>query len=409
MNTNTNSNPLQVGMITYGLDRAPGGIGRYTQELTRALQEQGMPLTLLHAGRKRQLLKNAVSLPGSRLLPGLLTVGQLEIGWVGRCQKLSLIHDPVGVMPLFLTGTRRIVTIHDVVPYIYPETSTRLDKLIYHYWLPLAVRRLHAIITVSEHSKRDIIRYLPVNAEDVVVIPEAAGSSYRLMNRIDVKPVLSRYGIDFPYILYVGSLESRKNLPRLLEAFARVQTQHPDWKLVIVGARKWKFTSIFKTVQRVGLDSFVHFTGYVEEEHLPAIYNGADLFVFPSLYEGFGLPVLEAMATGTPVITSNCSSLPEVAGDAAILIDPYDIQAIADAIQQVLSNPTLAASLRVKGLARSKTFSWQRTAKETIAVYERVCGRGTALTPPSPPRLAIAGGVPIMGERESGERERGRG
>lgn len=372
---NTNSKPLQVGMITYALDRAPGGIGRYTQELTRALQAQEVPLTLLHAGRKREFLKNAVSLPGSRFLPGLLTVGQVEIGWVGKREKLSLIHDPVGVMPLFLTGARKIVTIHDVVPYIYPETSTKLDKLIYHYWLPLAVRRLDAIITVSEQSKQDIIRYLPVNEEDVVVIPEAAGSSYRLMNPIDVKPVLNRYGIDFPYILYVGSLESRKNLPRLLEAFARVRTQHPDWKLVIVGARKWKFSSIFETVKRLELEPFVHFTGYVEEEHLPAIYNGADLFVFPSLYEGFGLPVLEAMASGTPVITSNCSSLPEVAGDAAILIDPYDIQAMADAIQQVLSDPSLAATLRVKGLARAKTFSWKRTAEETIAVYERVCGR----------------------------------
>ncbi len=373
---NTNSKPLQVGMITYALDRAPGGIGRYTQELTRALQAQEVPLTLLHAGRKPEFLDNQVSLPGSRFLPGLLTIGQAEIGWVGKRKKLSLIHDPVGVMPLFLTGTRKILSIHDVVPYIYPETSTKLDKLIYHYWLPLAVRRLDAIVTGSEQSKQDIIRYLPVNVEDVVVIPYAAGSNYRLMNRTDVKPVLSRYAIDFPYILYVGSLESRKNLPRLLEAFARVRTQLPDWKLVIVGARKWKFSSIFETVKRLELNSFVHFTGYVEEEDLPAVYNGADLFVFPSLYEGFGLPVLEAMASGTPVITSNCSSLPEVAGDAAILIDPYDIQAMADAIQRVLSDPTLAATLRVKGLARAKTFSWKRTAEETIAVYERVCGRG---------------------------------
>ena len=138
---------------------------------------------------------------------------------------------------------------------------------------------------------------------------------------------------------------------------------------------KWKFTPIFETVQRLGLEPHVHFTGYVEEEDLPAVYNGADLFVFPSLYEGFGLPVLEAMASGTPVITSNCSSLPEVGGDAAILIDPYDVDAIAEAMQQVLLNPTLAASLRVKGLAHAKKFSWERTAQETIAVYERVLAK----------------------------------
>ena len=381
----TEHNPIEIGLIAYGLDRAPGGIGRYTEELMRALQRRELNLTILYAGKKHHIpqkedvgdkqASRVIELPKAGLLPALLTLGQVEIGWVGKRKQLGLIHDPTGAMPLFLTGSRRVATIHDVIPYIYPETSTKLDKLIYHYWLPLAVRRLDAIITVSEQSKRDLIRYLPVKSEDVVVIPEAAGANYRLLNRTQVKPVLTRYGIDFPYILYVGSLVSRKNLPRLLEAYARARQNVPQWKLVIVGARKWKFTPIFETVQRLGLEPHVHFTGYVEEEDLPAVYNGADLFVFPSLYEGFGLPVLEAMASGTPVITSNCSSLPEVAGDAAILIDPYDVDAIAEAMQQVLLNPSLAASLRVKGLAHAKKFSWERTAQETIAVYERVLAK----------------------------------
>ena len=384
---NTKHKTMQIGVIAYGLDRAPGGIGRYTQELIQALQRRDVAITSLHAGKKPHILKNiketlsgkqalrAVELPGAGLLPGLLTLGQVEIGWLGKRKQLALIHDPTGVMPLFLTGSRRVATIHDVVPYIYPKTSTKLDKLIYHYWLPLAVRRLDAIITVSEQSKRDLIRYLPVKSEDIVVIPEAAGANYRLLNRKEIKPILTRYNIDFPYILYVGSLESRKNLPRLLEAYARARQKVPQWKLVIVGARKWKFTPIFETVQRLQLEPHVHFTGYVEEEDLPAVYNGADLFVFPSLYEGFGLPVLEAMSCGTPVITSDCSSLPEVAGKAALLIDPYDVEAMGEAIQEVLLNPTLAASLRVKGLARAKKFSWERTAQETIAVYERVLAK----------------------------------
>jgi glycosyltransferase involved in cell wall biosynthesis len=192
------------------------------------------------------------------------------------------------------------------------------------------------------------------------------------MAAAEVAPILREYGVEPPYILYVGALESRKNLPRLLEAYARLRAWSPQWRLVIVGARKWKFSPIFDTVQRLALEGHVTFTGYVADEHLPALFTGADLFAFPSLYEGFGLPVLEAMACGAPVVTSNTSSLPEVAGDAALLVDPYDVEQIAQAMWLVLSQPALAAQLRAKGLARAAQFTWERTARETIAVYERV-------------------------------------
>jgi glycosyltransferase involved in cell wall biosynthesis len=378
--------PPRLGFITYGLERARGGIGRYTEELLSALRLLGWQPLVLQAGGGGQ--EGTCAIAG--LLPGLLTVGQAQIAWHAKRNQLGLVHDPTGTMPLMLTGTRRVATIHDVIPYIYPETSTKLDKLIYRLWLPLAVRRLDAIITVSTQSKRDIVRYLPVKSEDVMVISEAAGANYRPLSRAQIQPVLKRYGINFPYLLYVGSLEARKNLPRLLTAYHRVRqgqtcpAKSPSSvraasskcpRLVIVGARKWKFSPIFETIQRLELEPDVYFTGYVEEEDLPALYNGADLFVFPSLYEGFGLPVLEAMACGVPVITSNSSSLPEVAGDAAILVDPLDCQAIAEAIQRVLfdnQTPNLAAIMREKGLARAKQFSWERTARETIAVYERV-------------------------------------
>jgi len=205
-----------------------------------------------------------------------------------------------------------------------------------------------------------------------MVIPEAAHTRYRPMSLESVDPALKRYVIERPYILYVGSLEKRKNLPRLLEAYAYLRETLPGWKLVIVGGRKWKSDPIYKAVQRLGLEPHVIFTGFVAEEDLPALYNGADLFVFPSLYEGFGLPVLEAMACGTPVVTSNTSSLPEVAGEAALLVAPTDVKAIAAAMQRVLSEPDLAAELRRRGLERASQFSWERTARETLAVYERV-------------------------------------
>jgi len=218
----------------------------------------------------------------------------------------------------------------------------------------------------------------PISLEHIV--SEAADRRFRPMEAVDIEPILREYSVETPYILYVGALESRKNLPRLLEAYTLLRQWSTGWRLVIVGARKWKSSPIFETVQRLQLESHVTFTGYVADEHLPALYAGADLFAFPSLYEGFGLPVLEAMACGTPVVTSNSSSLPEVAGDAALLVDPYNVDEIAAAMRRILEDTNLAQELRMHGLARAAQFTWERTARETIEVYEKVLaekGRGS--------------------------------
>jgi glycosyltransferase involved in cell wall biosynthesis len=170
-------------------------------------------------------------------------------------------------------------------------------------------------------------------------------------------------------------VEPRKNLLRLLEAYQEVRKWSQSWRLVIVGARNyWKSSPVAQKVKDLGLEGQVKFTGYIPDEDLPALYNGADLFCFPSLYEGFGLPVLEAMACGTPVVTANSSSLPEVAGEAALLVDPYIVTELAAAMRRVLEDPALAEDLRQKGLERVKQFTWEKTARETIAVYEKVLG-----------------------------------
>lgn len=362
---------MRVGLIHYGLDRQTTGIGRYTLELANALADQGVSIHRLWAGTCPPEMAGE-SLRGSYRLPGLLTLGQGQIARLAQRLQLDIIHDPTGATPLLLTRAARVVTIHDAIPYVYPQTSTRLDWLIYRFWLPLALRHVNAVITDSEQSRRDIMSHLSTPSNDTVVVSAAADRRFRPIEPAATAAVLQEYGIDSPYILYVGALESRKNLPRLLEAFGQLREWSTNWKLVIVGARKWKFSPIFDTVQRLALASHVHFTGYVADEHLPALYSGADLFTFPSLYEGFGLPVLEAMACGTPVVTSNSSSLPEVAGDAALLVDPTDVAAIAQAMRRILEDEALAADLRQRGLARAAEFSWERTARETIAVYERV-------------------------------------
>ena len=362
---------MEVGLLSYGLDRAAGGIGRYTEELWRSLGGAGLRPTVFWAGRRRAE-NGIVPLPGAGRLPGLLTLGQAEIALLARKHKLDLVHDPTGSAPLGLVRTGRVTTIHDVVPYVYPETSSRLDRLIYRYWLPSSVQGMDAIITDSQCSKGDIVRFLKVPEEDVHVVPIASNRRYAPTNASATGAVLAKYEVESPYILYVGSIVPRKNLVRLLEAYSELLRWSGKWRLLIAGARKWRSSPVYETVERLSLADSVQFVGYVEEADLPALYSGADLFVFPSLYEGFGLPVLEAMACGTPVVTSNVSSLPEVAGDAAILVDPYRVGQIAEAMQRVLADGTLAGELRAKGMERAEQFSWERTARETIAVYEKV-------------------------------------
>ena len=367
----------RIGLISYGADRPTSGITRYTQEMISALRKNRMPVTVLHAGSVIPQ-QDVIPLRGSARAPALLTLGQAEIAWSAWRHNLSLIHDPTGTAPLVVTRAKRVATIHDVIPYIYPETSTLLERVIYHYWLPIATRKLHAVVTDSHQSKIDIVRYLRVNADRTTVVPLGVDARYQPLDPVEVRFSLERRGIAFPYILYVspvGPRSQRKNLPRLLEAYARLRERPGHWRLVIVGSVRKDYRPVFEVVERMKLEPDVHFTGFVADEDLPTLYNGASLFVLPSLYEGFGLPVLEAMACGVPVVTSNISSLPEVAGDAALLVDPYSVTAIADAMQKVLSDPSLAAELRERGLARARMFSWEETARKTIAVYERVLGQ----------------------------------
>jgi glycosyltransferase involved in cell wall biosynthesis len=186
-----------------------------------------------------------------------------------------------------------------------------------------------------------------------------------------IEAVKARYGIAGDYILFVGTLQPRKNLIRLVKAFADCRSPIADCRLVIAGKKGWLYQEIFRRVEELGLEKKVVFTGYVPEGDLPALLSGAHLFVFPSLYEGFGLPVLEAMACGTPVVCSNASSLPEVAGDAALMVDPLDVEGLATAMERVLSDEELRAELTERGFKQARKFSWERCARETLAVLER--------------------------------------
>ncbi|MFW5748138.1 MAG: glycosyltransferase family 4 protein [Chloroflexota bacterium] len=370
---------MRVGIIAYGLDRRLTGIGRYIIEITRALAAlpAGPEITLLAAGGLGELEASglpAVPLRLGKYLPALMTVGSAQIPGIARRHQLDIVHDPVGVTP-FMFGTgpaKSIVTIHDSIPWSFPGVSTLLDTLIYRRWLPYAVRRVDAVATVSAFSREDLAYHLNIPPEKIGVVYGAADPSFRPRDKDAIARVREQYKLPEDYILYVGSIETRKNLIGALEAFHRLRVQNVSHKLVIVGPAKWRYGEIMETFDRLDLTDHVIFTGYVAQADLPVIYSGASLFVFPSLYEGFGLPPLEAMASGVPVVTSTSSSLPEVVNDAALIVNPKDTDAIADAMYTVLKDPQLQETMRQKGLERAQVFSWERSAHLMMDIYRQV-------------------------------------
>jgi glycosyltransferase involved in cell wall biosynthesis len=237
-----------------------------------------------------------------------------------------------------------------------------------------AARRSDRILTVSEASKRDILHFFNVPPEKIVVVYNAIDEHFRVTPaEEDVARVRERYQLDHQFVLYVGNIKPHKNLVRLIEAFAELRrTGFDEVKLLIIGDQISKLPALRRAVHGHKLHKHVRFLGYVSDQTLGVLYRLASAFVFPSLYEGFGLPPLEAMASGTPVVISNVSSLPEVAGDAAVLVDPYDVESIVDGMRRILSDPALAAELRRKGVERAREFSWERSVAKTRQVYQQV-------------------------------------
>jgi len=291
-------------------------------------------------------------------------------------EKLDVLHSPVSA-PLYfqLSSTKSIVTVHDLTFILYPETMKSLARLYWNFFMKRGIQKAERVIAISQNTKADLMRYLHIPEEKIRVIPrypdrrfnefaEEGGSAHRAREK---------YRLPDRYILYVGTLEPRKNLARLIKAYAQARRDSSIIQsLVIAGKKGWLYDSIFEMVRALQIENEVIFTGFVDDEDLPALYSQADFFVYPSLYEGFGLPPLEAMACGTPVLASNTSSLPEVIGDAGILVNPNSVDEIAQGILRVLRGENLRQELREKGLERVKQFSPQRAIEATINVYREV-------------------------------------
>jgi glycosyltransferase involved in cell wall biosynthesis len=309
---------------------------------------------------------------------------QLKIPMALRRERVTLFHAPHYVLPPLVT-CRSVVTIHDCIHLMFPQyLPSRLAFGYARTSMSLASRRATRILTVSESSKRDIMRFFGTAAEKIDVIYNAYDDRFAVEPREeDVIRVRERYQLHDEFVLYAGNVKPHKNLERVIEAFNLVRKRGLEHlKLVMIGDEISKYASLRRAVHRHQLHNYVRFLGYLPEETLAVMYRLAGVFVFPSLYEGFGLPPLEAMASGTPVVTSNVSSLPEVAGDAAILVDPYDPQAIADGIYLVLTDEQLRRDLRKKGVARARQFSWETSVRRVREIYGEVAaasrGSGSA-------------------------------
>lgn len=290
-----------------------------------------------------------------------------------RRRRIDVFHgmDHVGV-PFVGKAAKYVATVHDVIPLILPETFTLRHRFVARAALARVRRKADLVIVPSLAVKDDVVRRLGLSADRVVVTPEGCEPRFRPATTRSIAEVAVRYRLPPRYLLAVGVQDPRKNLTALLQAFARLRRHggiDAGVQLVLAGARGRLAASIARTVRTLGLDPAVVLPGFIDDDDLPAVYSGAALFVFPSLYEGFGLPVLEAMACGAPVVTSNTASMPEVAGDAALLVAPRDVAGLAAAVARVLHDERLRERLRGAGFARARQFSWKTAARRTLDAY----------------------------------------
>ncbi len=287
----------------------------------------------------------------------------------------AVLHCPVNVMPL-ATLCPTVLTIHDLGFMRFPDRYRAAKRRYLHALTTLSAKRAAHIITPAESGRQEVIELLKVPPAKVTAIAEGVGPHFRPRPLVEIAAWRQAQDVPDRFVLYVGTLEPRKNLPLLLKAFARWRTAEPaqaqDVKLVLGGAKGWLYEEIFRLVEELGLAEVCQFRGYISENDLPLWYNSASCFVYPSVYEGFGLPPLEAMACGCPVVTSNTSSLPEVVGQAGIMVGPTDETGLAAALSRLMTDKTEQARRREVGLAQAARFSWEAAARQTLEIYRQV-------------------------------------
>jgi glycosyltransferase involved in cell wall biosynthesis len=378
---------IHVGIDAHLLSLAGGyrsaGISWYIQNLLRHLPEADTSIRCTAFLSE----KGYTGGPGLALQVSRLPTHQplVRIFWEQAIQPgalrragVDLFHGLALVGPA-LSNCPSVITIHDLSFLHYPRNFQAIKRLYLELFTRLSVRRARRVIAISENTKQDIVTQYGVSPDKIDMIHYGSDPSFRVLPGDQVAHFRAQHRLPERFVLFVGTLEPRKNVAHLIEAYARLPKSSSGSRpqLMIVGGKGWLYDEIFARVEALGLKDEVHFVGYVPGEMLVWWYNAAELFVFPSVYEGFGLPPLEAMACGTPVITSCVSSLPEVVGEAGVLVDPFDRDTLTASMERVLRDKDMQEKMREKGLGQARSFSWKKAARDTAACYHRAMKAGT--------------------------------
>lgn len=359
----------------------PAGLGRYSRSLTLAMLpylEEAPSLFYNWIEGRSQLVAGLEHCPQKSIRLGYkpwrmaVWAGQMaHLSFKRWTPNASLFHAMEHLL-MPLRGVPSVMTVHDLIFKLFPEHHKRLNYIFLNRAMPLFVKRADAIIAVSEASKRDLVEHYGTDPAKITVVYEAAASDFAAPSPADIQRVRAQYQLPEQFLLAVGTIEPRKNYGRLLEALAILRAKYPDLKLVLVGSKGWLYEGFFQKIDDLKMGEQVIFPGYVPDVDLPAFYGAAEVAVMPSVYEGFGLPVLEALACGTPVASSHAASLPELGGDAVQYFDPLNVEEMAAVLDKILDDAALQAQMREVGLRQAALFSWDRAARETLAVYQQL-------------------------------------
>lgn len=379
---------MRIAIDLRWISKDAGGIRQYVLNLASALKkiDKSNDYMLIFDGQEimekvmkdygfevKQNFKGVVFKPGPFSLKNQFIMKKYL-----KNEKVDVFHSPDFIAPVIIGGVKLVITMHDIIPYLHPELCMRSKKvrlrLFYKLFNRIVIRRAEKVITDSESSRRDIIRTFRVDDNKVKVIYLSAGREFkRIEDMSKIDSIKKELGLAGRNILYVGRQEPSKNLTGVIRAFYKIRKERGfEGSLVIAGKRDDRYPEPYNLVESLGLNKRVIFTGFIEKNKLPLLYNACNLFIYPSYYEGFGLPPIEAMACGLPVIASIASSLPEVIGDGGIMVHPDDINGLAKSMDRVLKDSKFREALIEKGLKRAALFSWENAAKKTLAVYEEV-------------------------------------
>ena len=371
---------MRIGIDATALPPQPVGAGNYIIQLIRALanlkindefvifaQQRGHDLISLPENDSFAWIILEDRNPGSRLIWEQTLFPRLI-----RKSGVDLLHSLHYTRPVRLPCAS-VVTFHDMTFFLYPQLHTRAKRLFFPLAIRASAHQADALTATSESTRQDAIRVLGISPEKITTTQLGVDPAFRPINDAATKrKIAEKFDLPERFILYVGLIEPRKNLPMLINAYKGLIDGGENYKLVLVGRYGWMYEELLRQINNLDLGGMVHFTGYVSQEDLPLVYNLSSLFVYPTIYEGFGLPALEAMACGVPVITTDVSSLPEIVGEAGMLVPVNNVEALHGAMIEVLGDEDLRREMINKGIQRAAKFSWEQTAKLTFQVYQQM-------------------------------------